>query len=105
MLGGTEPPCRPLALRKALFKKTGRRCPRVELDPANEPAAELAGFLIDERFRAFAPEYLRAAGLTVAGEHAVLMRVRRVLGYPEVVDALYPEQKKLREKSRGKARG
>lgn len=83
--------------------QTGRECPRVELASANDLAAEVLGFTLDERLRPLVPDLLRdsASWLTADERRSVLMRVRYALGQKRVNDALYPERKKRSTTGRG----
>ncbi len=100
MKGGDEPACLPESLLREFEAEHGRPCPRVELAPQNVVAAELVGFLLDERLRPLAGELVRGRTrwMAAADRALLLLRLARALQERQVTAALYPE---LAKKAKG----
>jgi hypothetical protein len=92
MQGGDEPPCLPETLLREFEKEHDRPCPRVVLAAQNALAAELVGFLLDERLRCLAPDLVRARTrwMSAATRSSLLLRLARALQDRHVSKALYP---------------
>ena len=98
MLGGDEPPCLPESLLREIQEEHGRPCPRVQLAPQNAVAAELVGFLLDERLRPLAADLvrIRTRWMEPGARSLFILRLARALQDKHVTKALYPELAKAR---------
>lgn len=71
-------------------------CPRVVLDPENEPASEVLGLAMSEHTRPLLamPDVmgLIGEGLEPRDRGLILLRVGRALQDPKVTDRLYPHR-------------
>jgi hypothetical protein len=73
-----------------------RRCPRVELDPENDLAAQAVALINQEHLRAFAPRMVQLGTrfMDPDVEHAILSRVTTTAMDERVRDLMFPPPKK-----------
>ena len=85
-----EPPCIQRGLLRIYPEEHGRPCPRVELEPRNVEAMDLAGCLMRDDTRVMFPMlFERLCDFLPRGEQLeVLQRIERALHDAEVSEAL-----------------
>lgn len=78
---------------EAYRARYSKDCPRVELEADNAEAAQLLGFLTDERLRPLAPAMFDALCGDFSGEDRVtiMQRAQAALSDPGVMAIMHPE--------------
>ena len=102
MRGGSEEgPCWSEARLERYESITGRPCPYVELEPANGLYADLLPFVLDERLRGFLPGAFQdlTDGVDAVERQGLRWRLAHALNRQDVTDVLYPDLKRMRERS------
>jgi hypothetical protein len=109
VMGGSERNCQSKPDQRKLLARTGRPCPRVELEPANLAAWEMVTLGLNETVRPLLPLHLEAVaeeeGLDASEQRDLINRVRHALSDQAVTAILYPEPKRTTPPSGKEHRG
>lgn len=94
IFAGPEPPCQNQGILADIKDRTGRPCPRVELDPENFVPADLVKFILDERLASFAEGQFQdyASDWTALERIEIRNRLAGAIHSPEVQDILNPKK-------------
>ena len=92
IFGGPESPCQNKGVLAEIKERTGRPCPRVELDEENVVPADVVTFVLDERLSSFAEGHLQDFTSDWSPLERIEMRNRlaSALHSPEVDRILHP---------------
>jgi hypothetical protein len=94
IFGGPEAPCQNKGVLAEIQGKTGRPCPRVELDPANVVPSDVIKFVLDERLSSFAEGHFQDYTSDWSPLDRIEMRNRlaAAIHSPEVERILHPKR-------------
>ena len=94
IFSGPEPACQNKGVLDEIKERTGRPCPRVELDPENVIPADIAKFILDERLSSFAEGHFRdwTSDWPPLERIELRNRLAAAMHAPEVERILHPKQ-------------
>ena len=93
IFAGPEPPCQNQGVLAEIKERTGRPCPRVELDTENVVPADLVKFILDEKLASFAAGQFQdyTSDWTALERIDIRNRLAGAIHSPEVQAILHPK--------------